>query len=230
MPMGTLLFGRDSRLYVRRLVADPDRRAQPRPQLLPLDALEASGGSGLLARLSAPIEIEPGTTAGGLLLALAPWSRILADICQFDFDAYLAEARAPFAPASGPEALSGLEILPRVLLRRQVLAPDAIPWLEVSWDFLARFRTPQPDGFGGQQETCTVLYEPLTRWSGLPIALRTDALLVDETRMNHAPRAIRLPQPSFFDAIVCGMLLEIAFDVSPAERDRRRAELLQAMS
>lgn len=227
--MGTLLFGRDSRLYVRRLVPDPDRRAQPRPELLPLDALEASGGPGLLARLSAPVEVEPGTTAGGLLLALAPWSRILADICQFDLDAYLAEARAPFVPAVGPEALSGLEILPRALLRRQVLAPEATPWLDVSWDFLARFRTPQPDGFGGQQETCTVLYEPLTRWSGLPIALRTDALLVDETRLDHAPRAIRLPQPTLFDAIVGGMLLEIAFDVSPAERDRRRTEILQAM-
>lgn len=225
--MGTLLFGRDARLYVRRLV--PDRDAKPRPELLPLDALEASGGPGLLARLSAPVEIEPGATAGSLLLALAPWSALLADLCQFDFEAYLAEARAPFAPVDGPDALSGLEILPRALLRRQVLAPEATPWLDVSWDFLARFRVPQPDGFGGQQETCTVLYEPLTRWSGLPIALRTEALLVDETRMDQAPRAIRLPQPSLFDAVVCGMLLEIAFDVSPAERDRRRAQILQAM-
>jgi len=227
--MGILLFGRDSRLYVRRLVSTPDRCGAPRPELLPLDVIEASGGPGLLARLSAPVEIEAGTTAGGLLLALAPWSQILADIGQFDLDAYLAEVRAPFVPATGPEALSNLEIRPRVLLRRQVLAPEATPWLDVSWEFLARFRTPQPDGFGGRQETCTVLYEPLTRWSGLPIVLRTDALLVDETRMDQVPRRIRLPQPTFFDAIVSGILFEMAVDVSPTERDRRRTDILQAM-
>ncbi len=225
--MGTLLFGRDARLYVRRLALDRDSNL--RPELLPLDALEASGAPGLLARLYAPVEIEAGTTASALLLALAPWNRLLAELCQFDFDAYLAEARAPFEPAQGPDALLDLQILPRVLLRRQVLDPKATPWLDVSWDFLARFRVPQPDEFGRLQETCTVLYEPLTRWSGLPIVLRTDTLLVDETCMTQAPRAIRLPQPSFFDAIVVGMLLEIAFDVSPAERDRRRAEILQAM-
>jgi hypothetical protein len=228
--MGTLLFGRDARLYLRRLVPDPDRPGQPRPELLPLDAVEASGGPGLLARLASPVEIETGTTAGALLLALAPWSALLGEIGQFDFDAYLAEARAPFVPREGRDALSHLEILPKALLRRQVLAPEATPWLDLSWDFLARYRTPQPDGFGGQQESTTVLYEPLTRWSGLPIVLRTDALLIDETRLDQAPRAIRVPQPSLFDAVIGGMLLEIAFDASPAERDRRRRDILNAMA
>jgi hypothetical protein len=228
--MGTLLFGRDARLYLRRLVPDPDRPGQPRPELLPLDAVEASGGPGLLARLSSPVEIEAGTTAGALFLALAPWSALLGEIGQFDFDAYLAEARAPFVPREGRNALSHLEILPKALLRRQVLAPEATPWFDLSWDFLARYRTPQPDGFGGHQEYTTVLYEPLTRWSGLPIVLRTDTLLVDETRLDQPPRAIRVPQPSLFDAVIGGMLLEIAFDVSPAERDRRRRDILNAMA
>jgi hypothetical protein len=226
--MGTLVFGRDARLYLRHLVPDPDRPEHPRPKLLPLDAVEASGGPGLLARLTSPVEIETGTTAGALLLALAPWSALLGEIGQFDFDAFLAEARAPFVPREGRYALSHLEILPKVLLRRQVLAPEATPWLDLSWDFLARYRTPQPDGLGGHQEHTTVLYEPLTRWSGLPIVLRTDALLVDETRCDQAPRTIRVPQPSLFDAVIGGMLLEIAFDVSPAERDRRRRDILNA--
>jgi hypothetical protein len=228
--MGTLIFGRDARLYIRRLVPDSVHPRQPRPELLPLDAVEAGGGPGLLPRLTSPIEIETGTTAGALLLALAPWSALLGEIGQFDLDAFLAEARAPFAPREGRDALSNLEILPKTLLRRPVLAPEATPWLELTWDFLARYHTPQPDGFGGQQEHTTVLYEPLTRWSGLPIVLRTDAMLVDETCPDLPPRPIRVPQPSLFDAVIVGMLLEIANDESPAKRDRRRLDILRDMS
>lgn len=226
--MGTLFFGRDARLYVRHLIPHQENKSQS--ELIPLDAMEAAGRPGLLARLSSPVEIEEGTTAGALLLALSPWQSLIAELCQFDFDAYLTEALAPFQPEKGPAALSSLEIFPHAVLRRPVLVPDPIPWLDVSWDFLARFCVPQPDGLGGHHETCTIVYEPLTRWSGLPIFLRTDTLLIDETRPNESPQPIRIPHPSFFDAIVCGMLLEIAFDISPAERDRRREQILQSLS
>jgi len=112
--MGTLVFGRNGSLFVRRLVPTPGNPREPMEELHPLTEIEAAGGGGLLSRLLPPVDIEAGTWVGALLLALKPWSRRLSVICGFDFDKCLAEARAPFAPEPGPNALAGLEILPRV--------------------------------------------------------------------------------------------------------------------
>ena len=222
----TLVFGRNGSLFVRRLVPTPGNPREPMEKLLPLTEIEAAGGGGLLSRLLAPVDIEAGTPVGALLLALKPWSRGLSAICGFDLDKALAEARAPFAPEPGPNALAGLEILPHVGLLRRRLAPEEPPVLLVSWDFLGRLRTPQPDGFGGSQELRAVVWEPLSRWSGLPIRIRTDSVLVDETDPACASRPIRIPQPSFFDAIIGALLLELAFDESPEARTPRRHEAM----
>lgn len=130
--------------------------------------------------------------------------------------------------------------------------------LSSRWDMSVRLTEKGRENYGGS-ESVSLSFQPISDWAHLEIRILEEGRLYDETVLpssraymgtkipltnpqhplvlagEHPDRgplsiACDSPAPTFFDTVVRGMLWEIGFDYSPAQRNRSADKLRESLA